>query len=76
MLKSAFAVMLLCAGLLASPRLVPSAYASFGGCTVTCTNGVCSANPDPGETCQCVCTFLTSSAKCVCTEALRPETPG
>lgn len=67
-------MMLLSAGVLASPRFVPSAYASFGGCEVVCTSGGCKADPDPGETCHCGCTWW-GGAKCTCTEALRPANP-
>lgn len=77
LLNAALAAGALSTALLGSTRLVPDAYASLAGCTVTCPDkSTCSGTPEAGETCNCTCTFWgLQTAKCTC-QALRPEPEG
>ncbi|HEX2095721.1 MAG TPA: hypothetical protein VHG28_25205 [Longimicrobiaceae bacterium] len=75
LLKGVLAAFVLALGLLASPRLVPDAYADAAGCTATCSGGSCSADPGEGQTCTCSCYPFTGLPRCSCTK-LRESTDG
>ncbi|HEX2095722.1 MAG TPA: hypothetical protein VHG28_25210 [Longimicrobiaceae bacterium] len=73
-LKGALAMLILAAGLVASPRLVQDAYAWADGCNVKCGGGSCSASPEEGERCTCSCDLIGMPV-CTCKQ-LRPSTDG
>lgn len=77
MLQAAVALLAAAAAMLASPRLVPSAYADEGGCSVRCADGTsCSKDPGTLEKCTCTCALWGhGSAECTCTQ-LKPLTTG
>ena len=77
LLRIAAALLVAAAAALTSPRLVPSAYADLGGCSVRCANGTsCSKDPGTLEKCTCTCALWgNGSAECTCTQ-LKPLTPG
>lgn len=64
--------LILAAAFLLSPRFAGQAYATYAGCTVTCDNGSCSTNPEPGEICTCGCSWY-GAAKCTCRQTLAPN---
>jgi hypothetical protein len=72
LLKCAIAAVLLAAALLLSPPFAGTSYATYGGCSATCRNGSCTADPEPGESCTCNCSWFTGSASCTCTHQLQP----
>ncbi|HEX2095720.1 MAG TPA: hypothetical protein VHG28_25200 [Longimicrobiaceae bacterium] len=75
LLKGALVALVLAAGLLASPRLVPDAYGLSGTCTSpNCKLGSCSAIWGEGETCSCTCNFM-GAPECRCRQ-LRPTVDG
>jgi hypothetical protein len=75
LLRCAVLAMILAAAFLVSPRFVQQAYATYAGCTATCGNGSCGSDPEEGETCTCGCTWY-GTARCTCTQAVRPSTSG
>jgi hypothetical protein len=77
LLRMAAVLLAVAAAALTSPRLVPSAYAGFGGCSVRCPDGTtCSKDPGTLEKCTCTCALWGhGSAQCTCTQ-LKPLTPG
>jgi hypothetical protein len=72
LLKCTFSAVLLAAALLLFPPFAGISYATYAGCSATCRNGGCSADPEPGETCTCNCSWLTGAASCTCTHQLKP----
>ncbi|HEX2095718.1 MAG TPA: hypothetical protein VHG28_25190 [Longimicrobiaceae bacterium] len=74
LLKGALAALVLAAGLLASPHLVPDAYAEMAGCTATCREGTCWAQSGDGK-CICTCDAPTGLPRCSCTQ-LKPSVDG
>lgn len=62
LLKTAFALLFLAAGLLAAPSFMQRAYASEDECSANCRNGSCSAS----GACTCSCSWMTGSPICSC----------
>jgi hypothetical protein len=77
LLRSAVAALGAAAVLFISPRWVPEAEASLGGCSVKCADGsMCGGDPDIGEKCTCTCALWgNGGAQCTC-GAIAPNTPG